>query len=535
MQKEKNLRKVFEKLSAKKQNFIDRGEECAELTLPAIFPSDGFSDATQLYTPFQSVGARGVNNLASKLLLLLLPPNQPFFRLSLSGKTKDELDKQPDLKSNVEKSLAKIERQVMSYIEQNAIRVPVFEALKHLLITGNVLLHLPKNSKLKIFNIKQYCVNRDADGNLLQIAIKESVSPLTLDKETRTICNLEDKETDIDLYTNVERAEDGKFYVEQQCNNVTIPSSTGSYKEEDLPFIPLRMIRVETEDYGRSYVEEFIGDLKSLEGLSKALLQSAAACSKIVFLVKPNATTKKRDLVESANGDIITGNKEDIDVLQVEKYYDFQFVEKTINSITERLSYVFLVQSSIVRQAERVTAEEIRKLANELESALGGIYSLLSQEFQIPLVNLLMKQLGTKGLIPKLPKDSITPTIITGIEALGRGNDLVKIREFITDIGQLAKLNPTAVQLININDLIIRIATSHGIDTEGLIKDQEQVAAEQQQQNSSAMANNLVDQTAGPVAKGMVEGIRDGSIDGQALAQQAQQYIGNPNGGPNNN
>jgi hypothetical protein len=146
-----------------------------------------------------------------------------------------------------------------------------------------------------------------------------------------------------------------------------------------------------------------------------------------------------------------------------------------------------------------------------------------------------MKQLGTKGLIPKLPKDSITPTIITGIEALGRGNDLVKIREFITDIGQLAKLNPTAVQLININDLIIRIATSHGIDTEGLIKDQEQVAAEQQQQNSSAMANNLVDQTAGPVAKGMVEGIRDGSIDGQALAQQAQQYIGNPNGGPSNN
>ena len=76
---ENNLSKLYEKLSAKRDNFVDRAEECAELTLPAIMPYDGFGDSNTLYTPFQSVGARGVNNLASKLLLLLLPPNAPFF------------------------------------------------------------------------------------------------------------------------------------------------------------------------------------------------------------------------------------------------------------------------------------------------------------------------------------------------------------------------------------------------------------------------------------------------------------------------
>ena len=51
------------------------------------------------------------------------------------------------------------------------------------------------------------------------------------------------------------------------------------------------MVRVDTEDYGRSYVEEFLGDLKSLEGLSQSLLESSAASAIVVFMVRPNAVT----------------------------------------------------------------------------------------------------------------------------------------------------------------------------------------------------------------------------------------------------
>ena len=45
------------------------------------------------------------------------------------------------------------------------------------------------------------------------------------------------------------------------------------------------MVRIDNEDYGRSYCEEFIGDLKSLEGLTEAMVEAAAATSKVVFLV----------------------------------------------------------------------------------------------------------------------------------------------------------------------------------------------------------------------------------------------------------
>jgi hypothetical protein len=40
-------------------------------------PEEGFGPHSRLETPFSGVGSRGVNNLASKLLLALLPPNSP--------------------------------------------------------------------------------------------------------------------------------------------------------------------------------------------------------------------------------------------------------------------------------------------------------------------------------------------------------------------------------------------------------------------------------------------------------------------------
>ena len=100
------------KLKEKREKFVDRAQECSELTISSLIPVDGFNSSTKLYNPFQSVGARGVNNLASKLLLLLLPPNSPFFRLAVSGKTKEELEQNKELKTEIEKSLSNIEREV---------------------------------------------------------------------------------------------------------------------------------------------------------------------------------------------------------------------------------------------------------------------------------------------------------------------------------------------------------------------------------------------------------------------------------------
>ena len=87
----------------------------------------------------------------------------------------------------MEKSLAKIEREIHKKIENLALRVSVFEALKHLIVSGNVLTYLPKKGNMRVYGITQFVCRRDEDGNLLEVIIKESISPVALDEETLQI------------------------------------------------------------------------------------------------------------------------------------------------------------------------------------------------------------------------------------------------------------------------------------------------------------------------------------------------------------
>ena len=149
---------------------------------------------------------------------------------------------------------------------------------------------------------------------------------------------------------------------------------------------------------------------------------------------------------------------------------------------------------------------------------MGGIYSLLSIEFQMPLVKILMKRMSQTKEIPSLPKGTVKPTIITGIEALGRGNDLQKLREFIAEFVQLAQVNPQVMQTLNPGDLIKRIATGLGIETEGLIKSQEELQQEMMAQQDQMMQEQLMNTASEAVGKsvpGIANNITKGITNGR--------------------
>ena len=84
---EPNARDLYQKLARDRQPYIDRAIKNAKLTIPALFPKEGTTGNTDFETPWQSVGARGVDNLSAKLSLSLFPPNERFFRLGIDKKT----------------------------------------------------------------------------------------------------------------------------------------------------------------------------------------------------------------------------------------------------------------------------------------------------------------------------------------------------------------------------------------------------------------------------------------------------------------
>ena len=481
---------IYTSLEGHRYQYVDRARQCSKLTLPYVLPDEGFGPHSRLETPFQGVGARGVNNLASKLLLALLPPNAPFFRLNVDTFALQNEGAPPELITEIESSLQQVEESVMDEISREAYRTGLHEALKQLIITGNALVYLPDEGGLRVFRLDRYVVKRDPMGKITHIATKETMSHKTLSEEMKALVGeADDASENVNLYTAVV-LKDNKWHVFQDINGNPVPDSYGTYDIDQNPFIPLRFSRIDGENYGRGYVEEYLGDLQSLEKLTQAIVEGSAAAAKVLFLINPNGTTRAKSLAETPNGGITQGNAADVSVLQLQKFNDFRIAQETMNSIKDRLGHAFLLTSGVVLNAERVTAEEIRMLSQELETAIGGLYSLLSTELQLPMINRLMKVMNKAKRLPKLPEGVVNPVIITGVEALGRGNDLQKLDLFLAGAAQV--VGPQAIaEYVSVGEYFKRRATSLGIKTTGLVKTEEEIQAMRQQMQQNQLTEKL--------------------------------------------
>ena len=183
-------------------------------------------------------------------------------------------------------------------------------------------------------------------------------------------------------------------------------------------------------------------------------------------------------LAAAGNGAIIQGRPDDVGVVQVGKTADFRTAFEMTQVLERRLSEAFLILN--VRQSERTTAEEVRMTQMELEQQLGGLFSLLTVDFLVPYLNRKLSEAQRKGEIPKIPKNIVKPTIVAGVNALGRGQDRESLGQFLQILAQT--IGPEAIaNFINTDELIKRFAAAQGIDILNLVRSMEQVQAERQQ------------------------------------------------------
>ena len=477
----------YDRLSSRRSQFLNSARQAADLTLPYLIREDELTSKSSLRLPqpWQSTGAKGVVTLASKLMLALLPPQTSFFKLQVNDiNLPQELG--PEIRSELDLSMAKIERTIMESIAESGDRVIVHQALKHLVVAGNALVFMSKDG-LKLYPLNRYVVDRDGNGNVIEIVTKETVSKKLVKNfypdlmKPGVVDDTTMPDDECIIYTHVTR-DNNRWVWHQEMFDEVLPKSQGKAPIDANPWLVLRFNHVDGEVYGRGRVEEFLGDLKSLEALSQAIVEGSAAAAKVVFTVAPSSTTKPQTLAKAGNGAIIQGRPDDIGVVQVGKTADFSTAYQMIGSLTQRLNEAFLILN--VRDSERTTAEEVRMTQLELEQQLGGLFSLLTVEFLIPYLNRKLNVAQKTGEIPRLPKgDIVRPTIVAGINALGRGQDRESLGQFLTIIAQT--MGPEAIgQFINPDEVIKRLAAASGIDVLNLVKSMDELQAQQQQQMS---------------------------------------------------
>jgi len=474
-------------------------------------------------TPRQGIGARGVNHLSSRLLLTLLPPSSPFFKFKVDPFALDEITQlAPEIQAEIASTLGQIEDSVNMVINTEGYRTPSAELFKHLLCSGNGATEFPKDGGMRFFPLSAYVVCRDPEGDEeIEIIIKECIDRASLPEDLQKMVDMEDEyektkdkpvrvinqadgtsQATVDFYTRQTRISKKRFEKWQELSNGTmIPGTKGTYNDENRPIHAHRWLMVPGEAYGRGIVEEHKGDLINCEALSQAIMEGSLAAARVIGLVAPNAQTRPQDINDAANGEFVIGRPEDIQFLSLEgKVGDFRVALETLSLITKRLEQAFLLNSSVIRDAERVTAEEVRFAAQELETTLGGTYTILASEFQLPLAKSILGRLQKKGKVPQFPpslKDKIKLVIVTGVDALGRNEELERLKSAMGTIA--AVLGPEVLAAsVNVETFTTYVLSKSGVTIKGIFKTKEQKEAEAQQAQTQAMAQQVVEKGTGP-------------------------------------
>ena len=485
-----SLQALWTKLDGSRSEVLRRAEQASKLTLPHVFPERGHTETRELPTPYQSIGAMGVNNLASKLLLTLFPPTSPFFRFVLEEADLADFAEEGD-KAVIQQQLSGLETAAQIGLEKLGIRPMLWEALVHLLVTGNGCLMLPERGDVNFFDLRRFCVERAPDDRVASLVIKEVVDRDQLSPELMALLPPETvtSEEQIPIFTGAMLQADGTYKVWQEVGaGAIIPNTLKEYKADELPFVTLRFNSIHGEHYGRGLVEQYAGDLISAESLSESIDDMAKAMARNVWIVRAGSSITPQRFADAQNGEVLTGNPDDVGLVQANVSAALSVVASQLQDVAFRLRQVFLMQTT--RQAERVTAEEIRLVAQELQDTLGGTFSLMSEELQLPLIRLVVRRLRADGKFPDLPKDLVEPKIVTGIEGLGRNQDSQRLLLFWQDIVQTVGPE-AALQHLDTPKVIQSFAAARGIDAT-LIKSEEQVQQEQEAAQQAALAQQAV-------------------------------------------
>ncbi len=521
----------FKAADTARAGVMRRARNAARLTHATMLPEEGTTQDEELARSFQGLGADGLSNLVSKLLIAIFPPNMPWFRFkpSVSIRTDPRITKEGMLK--FEAYLYARELLILSQFDATKVRTKFRTTFEHTLGVGNSLTLLGGEFGdywYKNFRLDNFVQKRGGDGEILWGITLEMKDPMELTDEDFERAKLKrkdfqdklDPERAVKLYTRWARESMGKkspWLIEQEINGQIIRTS----EEPVNPYLALGYIELTGENWSRGFVEEKMGDLRSFDTSYKSILDWMAAASKLTLVLDPatagEMTAKDLTLPSGRviNGAVVDGIVRGVAFLQTKMTADMSLVGTFADGIERRLGKQFLLETEAQRQAERVTATEVNRVARQLEGALGGIYSEIASEIQRPLLDRMTYQMERDGLMLPVPKgleDAVDIEILTGLEAMGRQVELQKLASAF----QMLSVSPEMLARISPERMMEAVFRGHNLDMAQYVKTEEEMQEERERQQQDAIQAVAAEQgikTAGAVIE---EGAK------QQAAQPAQ-------------
>lgn len=488
---------------------LQKGTQYAKWTLPQLMAELCELQAggtVILERDFQEIGALLVNNLGSKLTGLLFPSSRPFYKIKASAVITAAAKKQGVKDAELLAGLARLEMKSCQQLFLNASYEQLVLAIKHLIVTGNVLLYRDsKNNKTMAYGLQSYAVRRDGRGNMMDCILREYTDYESLPTAIQDVLKTKhpskyreenEGKNRVVLFTRIKREYNSTgacyYRVSQEADDVPV-GVAGTYPEHLCPWQAVCWSLIVGENYGRGLVEDYAGGFAKLSDSSHAATLYGLAASKVVNLVAPGQGADIDELQDAENGEYVQGAEGAVQAYEAGDAGKMEQMRQEIEQVFGRLARAFMYKAN-TRDAERVTAYELKQDAMEAEATLGGVYSSLSASLQIPLAHILLTE-TEPGMMEGIVTSEIKLDILAGIPALGRQADVQNIAAAAQDAAAIIPVLKQLSNRVDTEKLLDVIFAGQSVDTSTFYKDQETLdqeaaAAQQQAQGQAQIAQS---------------------------------------------
>lgn len=482
----------WSRLDGLRSPLMTRTERLAALTLPHVCLPIGFNhESTAITVDSTSIGPRAVTHLINKLGLTLFRPGVPFFRLSPDKEALAQIRAAGQDEKDLAGELNSIELDAVKELDRSGQRPKLTQILEHLVVAGNVLMCIEKEY-IRCIGLRNWVVKRNYKGEVIKLIIREEICSDELDEKVIAAMNnvhpgfADYPDRKVCWYKVI--IKDGKYYkLTQHIDDYQLPAEfDGRWPLEKCPYRVATWLLPDNSDYGIPPTQTYWADLEAASALSEGVVDGGILALEMRWGVDPTGMTTADDLNKSKNGDFVNARKDDINPIFGGNSQAIAAGDSIYQRIERNIAAGFLMQSAVTRNAERVTAEEVRMQAMELETAYGGSYTSIAKDVQDPIANWCLDRSGNR-----LEGSGLQATVITGLDALTRNAELESLRAAFSDLQMTQTLPIPLQQRIKWNPLAAFVGAGRGVSLAPFImNDAEYGKALQQSQQSRVAEQN---------------------------------------------
>lgn len=194
---------------------------------------------------------------------------------------------------------------------------------------------------------------------------------------------------------------------------------------------------------------------------------------------------------DAVTGEYIQANAKDgITAYEGGDARKMEVVKAEIQQLFGDLARAFMYTGN-TRDAERVTATEIRQNINEAQSTLGDAYSNLAEVWHQRLAYLLLVEEEPR-ILPVLQTGGFRLDIMVGTAALNRASTVDRLLEATLAVQQIVPVLAQSSRRFNVDAVIDQIFAGYGIDRNSMSYTKEQL---QQMQETGQQIQDQTQQT----------------------------------------